>query len=122
MEIVVILLIAVFAVFVIRSYAKKLAYGCCGSGGDASQRVKVRDKNKSHYPYTAVLTVDGMMCSGCEQRIENALNSMDGVWAKASSSSGSVRVLMKTPISEDTLRTAVNELGIYTVTKTEFIR
>lgn len=119
---VIILLIVVFAVFVIRGYAKKLAHGCCGSGGDAEQRVKVKDKNKSHYPYTAILTVDGMMCSGCEVRIENALNSLDGVWAKASSSDGSVRVLMKSPLSEDTLRSTINDLGIYTLMKAEFQR
>ena len=47
--------------------------------------------------------------------------SLDGVWAKASSSDGSVRVLM-TPLSEDTLRSTINDLGIYTLMKAEFQR
>ena len=30
-----------------------------------------------------ILTVDGMVCQGCESRIENTLNNLEGVWAKA---------------------------------------
>lgn len=109
----------VFAVFVIKSYTKKLASGCCG-GGDAEKKVKVADKNRAHYPYAATLTVDGMMCSACETRVENALNAIDGVWAKASSSDGRVEVLMKTPVDEDAFRKVVNELGVYTLMKAEY--
>ena len=99
---------------------KKLSSGCCGAGGDAQQKVKVADKNKAHYPYSAELTVDGMMCSACETRVENSLNVIEGVWAKASSSEGKVHVLMKTPVDEDTFRKAVNDLGVYTLMKTEY--
>ncbi len=113
------IVLIVFAVFVIKSYSKKLASGCCG-GGDAEKKVKVADKNRSHYPYAAVLTVDGMMCAACETRVENALNAIDGVWAKASSSGGKVEVLMKSPVDEDTLRRTVNELGVYTLMKAEY--
>ncbi len=88
-----IILIA-FAVLVIKSYAKKLAAGCCGAGGDTAKKVKVADKNKAHYPYAATLTVDGMMCAACETRVENAFNAIDGVWAKANSGAGRVDVLM----------------------------
>ena len=48
--------------------------------------------------------------------------SLDGVWAKASSSDGSVRILMNLPLSEDTLRSTINDLGIYTLMKAEFQR
>ena len=114
------IVIVVFAVFVIKGYMKKLSSGCCGAGGDAQQKVKVADKNKAHYPYSAELTVDGMMCSACETRVENLLNVIEGVWAKASSSEGKVHVLMKTPVDEDTFRKAVNDLGVYTLMKTEY--
>lgn len=110
----------VFVVFVVKSYAKKINSGCCGGGGDAEKKIKVADKNKSHYPYSAVLTVDGMMCSGCETKVENALNVIDGVWAKANASSGKVDVLMKKPVDENVLRKAVNDIGVYTVMKAEF--
>lgn len=113
------IVLIVFAVFVIKSYTKKLASGCCG-GGDAEKKVKVADKNRAHYPYAATLTVDGMMCAACETRVENALNAIDGVWAKASSSDGRVEVLMKTPVDEDAFRKVVNELGVYTLMKAEY--
>ena len=102
-----IILIA-FAVLVIKSYAKKLAAGCCGAGGDTAKKVKVADKNKAHYPYAA-----------CETRVENALNAIDGVWAKASSGAGRVDVLMKAPVDEDTLRKTINDLGVYTLMKAD---
>ena len=113
------IVIIVLAGFVIKGYMKKLSSGCCGAGGDTAQKAKIADKNKAHYPYSAVLTVDGMMCSACETRVENALNVIDGVWAKASSSEGKVHVLMKTPIDEKTFRTAINDLGVYTLMKYE---
>lgn len=113
------IVLIVFAVFVIKSYTKKLASGCCG-GGDAEKKIRVADKNKAHYPYAATLTVDGMMCAACETRVENALNAIDGVWAKASSSDGRVEVLMKTPVDEDAFRKVVNELGVYTLMKAEY--
>ena len=58
-----------------------------------------------------------MMCPACETRIENTLNVIDGVWAKASSSDGRVEVLMKTPVDEEVFRKAVNESGVYTLMK-----
>ena len=113
------LVLIVFAVLVIKDYSKKLASGCCG-GTDAEKKIKVGDKNRAHYPYAAILTVDGMMCPACETRIENTLNVIDGVWAKASLSDGRVEVLMKTPVDEEVFRKAVNESGVYTLMKAEY--
>lgn len=114
------LIFIVFAVLVIKSYAKKLASGCCGAGGDTVDKIKVADKNRAHYPYSALLKVDGMMCSACQTRVENALNAIDGVWAKASSADGTVSVLMKAPVEESTLRAAINDLGVYTLMSAEY--
>lgn len=114
--IIAVVLIVVFAIFVIKSYVKKLSEGCCGSsGGDKVKKIKVKDKDKSHYPYKAILTVDGMVCQGCESRIENTLNNLEGVWAKANASTKEVTVLMKNKIDEKTLKKTVNTIGAYTV-------
>ncbi|MGN1419008.1 MAG: heavy-metal-associated domain-containing protein [Acutalibacteraceae bacterium] len=112
--------IIVFAAFVIKSYCKKLSQGCCGSGSD-EKVVKIRpiDKNKSNYPFQTVLTVDAMVCKNCAQKIENALNVLDGTWASADVSKGTVTVLTKSEPDEEKLRTAVNSLGAYTVMKIE---
>lgn len=113
--ILVLLLLAV-AFLAIRSYVKRLSRGCCGSGnGEKLKKVPVQDRDKSHYPYLLCFTVDGMVCGNCARRVENALNSMEGVWASADVSGKSVTIRMKTLIPEQTLRDAVNQIGGYTV-------
>lgn len=110
--------VVLFAVLVVRSYIKKMSQGCCGAGGDGKvEKAKVGDRNRSHYPYEAKLDVDGMVCQNCAQRIENTLDGIEGVWAKANVSDKSVTVRMKTPIDDKTLKTAVNSIGGYTVMK-----
>ena len=81
---IVIVIIVVICVFAIYSYGHKMRHGggCCGSHEAAEKKVKVADKNKDHYPYEVTLTIDGMTCSNCSRRVENALNRLDGVWAK----------------------------------------
>lgn len=109
-----------FAVLVVRSYVKRLNSGCCGTSGDgAVKRIKVSDRNKSHYPYSFVMKVDGMVCSNCAARIENALNAFDGVWASADVGNGTVTVLSKSVQNEDFLRNTVNNIGAYTVMSIE---
>ncbi len=98
----------------VRSYMKKLSSGCC-SADSGEKKIKVADKDMSHYPYHADLSVDGMTCGHCKLRVENALNSIDGVWAKANSEKGTADVKMKSYVSDEQLRDAVSRAG-YTVT------
>ncbi len=67
------------------STVHRVRYGssCCGERDPEEKKVKVADKNKKHYPYTYVLQVDGMHCSNCARRVENALNGQEGRWATA---------------------------------------
>ena len=57
------------------------------------------------------MTIDGMTCSNCVRRVENALNQLDGVWAQVDLSSRKAAVRMKQPLPEDTLRDAVRAAG-----------
>ena len=111
----------VFAVFVIRSYVKKLNSGCCGAAGEQVKRRPVRDRDKSHYPYLVLMRVDGMVCGNCAARIENALNGLDGVWAHADVAGQTVTVRMKRFLAEDLLRNTVNCIGGYTVLSVEHL-
>ena len=69
--------------------------GCCGEHEAAEKQISVKDKNKSHYPYSVDLKISGMTCQNCAKRIENALNSLDGIWAKVDLNSNSAHILMK---------------------------
>lgn len=109
---VIITLLIVVCIFSVRSYRKKLSSGCCGAGGDAPEkRVKVHDRNKGHYPYAAQLEISGMTCGRCALRVENALNRLDGVWAKVSLEKGRADIRMKTRVDEAALCRAVEQAG-----------
>ena len=114
--IIVILVLAIIVVCAILSIRKRIKYGsaCCGSHDAAPAKIRVHDKNKAHYPYAYTLTVDGMHCSNCARRVENALNSMDGIWATVNLEKKNVQVLSKNPMEKNQLSKAVSDAG-YTV-------
>lgn len=60
------------------------------------------------------MTIDGMTCSNCSRRVENALNSLDGVWAKVDLGERKADVRLKQAPDNDALRHAVQDVG-YTV-------
>ena len=111
-NVIILALLAAALVFGVKSYAGKLAHGCCGAGGDgAVKKVRVADRDASHYPYVIRLGVTGMTCSNCKRRVENALNGIDGVFAEVNLKKACAVVRMKTPVPEDALRRAVAQAG-----------
>ena len=109
------ILLIIICVFGLRSYLKRLASGCCGSSGEkALKRVRVQDKDLSHYPHQCVMKVDGMSCGNCAVRVENALNRMDGVWARVDLEAEEATVHMKQEYEDKMLKEAVRAAG-YTV-------
>ena len=75
---IIVAVLIVIAVIAIRSYAKKLTSGCCGGETEHVKKIKVEDKDVSHYPYCVQIGIDGMTCNHCKARVENTLNSEDG--------------------------------------------
>ena len=111
--IIVLLVLAIIVVCAILSIRKRIKYGsaCCGTHDAAPAKIRVRDKNKAHYPYTYTLTVDGMHCSNCARRVENALNSKDGVWAKVNLENKSVLVRAKSQLKWEDFSTLITKAG-----------
>lgn len=91
--------------------------GCaCHGGGDepaSPKRVRVTDTDKSHYPYEEDLSISGMTCDHCVKNVENALNAIEGTWAKVDLESGAAHVLSKQPIDNEQLKKAVTDAGYY---------
>ena len=108
--ILVLLAIIICAIF---SIQKRIKYGsaCCGTHDAAPKKIRVSDKNKSHYPYTYTLTVDGMHCSNCARRVENALNSKEGVWASVKLENNTVLVRSKNPVKWEDFSPLITEAG-----------
>lgn len=107
--------IAGIAVLSARHFRKVLRSGCCGSdGGPARKKVRVRDRDPSHYPYEKILDIGGMTCGNCAAHVQNALNSLDGVCSKVNLDRKVAVVRMKKDLPDPLLRKAVAEAG-YTV-------
>ena len=108
-------ILAVICIFSVKKYRKKLTSGCCGAGGEGTvKKRRGSDRNKAHYPYTKILKIDGMSCGNCANRVENALNALDGVWASVDLGSQEALVRMKQPMDPELLKNAVRKQG-YTV-------
>ena len=105
--------LAIIVVCAILSIRKRIKYGsaCCGTHDAAPKKIKVKDKNKAHYPYTYTLAVDGMHCSNCARRVENALNSKEGIWAKVNLENKSVLVRAKNQLKWEDLSPIISAEG-----------
>ena len=113
LNIIIVLLVAAIVVFGSISYIKKLKKGgdCCPEHEEATKSVKVKDRDKSHYPYEAKLAIDGMSCNNCVRNVENALNALDGTWATVSLEDNMATVLLKNPPDIEKLSKAVADAG-----------
>ena len=110
---IVIFVLAIIVFCAILSLRKRIKYGssCCGTHDAGPSKVRVRDKNKSHYRYSYTLSVDGMHCSNCARRVENALNSKDGVWATVKLEDKSVLVRSKNPLESKEISSLISLEG-----------
>ena len=105
------LIIAIGVVFGVRSVLRSASGKSCCSGGDSIVKIEPSDTDRSHYPYRAEAAVEGMTCKNCAQRVTNALNSLDGVWATAHLKKNSVSILLKQNDGEAALTEAVSKAG-----------
>ena len=113
LNIIIVLIVAAIVVFGSINYIKKLKKGgdCCPEHEEATKSVKVKDRDKSHYPYEAKLAIDGMSCNNCVRNVENALNALDGTWATVSLEDIMATVLLKNPPDIEKLSKAVADAG-----------
>ena len=113
--VIIVAVIAVICVFGIKSYVKKLSYGCCGSGDEPAKKIKVAYKNEADYPHCVKVGVEGMTCKNCKIRVENYFNEKDGVWAEVDLKNKSALVRSKEVFSEKEIIDTVSRAG-YTAT------
>ena len=108
-----IIILIIIVVLAVISSIKRIRHGsaCCGTHDSGPKKIRVHDKNKSHYPYTYTLTVDGMHCSNCATHVENALNTKEDVWARVDLGNKTVLVRTKSPMEWNDFSTAIREAG-----------
>ena len=84
--------------------------GCCGEHETVAQ-TNVADRNKAHYPHLVSLKLGGMTCENCARKVANALNGLEGVWAKVKLEDKSAEVRCKMSPDEALIRRTVTEAG-----------
>ena len=96
-NVLIVLILIVIIALAVYGTVKRIRFGspCCGTKEAPARKVKVRDRNKAHYPYRYVLSIDGMHCSNCARRIENAFNKTEGRWAVADLGRKELKLLSK---------------------------
>ena len=59
-----------------------------------------------------IINVKGMVCNGCENRVKNALKTIDGVEeVEANYTNGIVKVTSKDEVEESTLKEKIEDIG-----------
>ncbi len=75
-------------------------------------------KQKEEISMKKVLHIEGMMCTHCTGRVQQALNAMDGVQAEVSLEGKCATVTLEKEVSEEALKKTVTDAG-YEVTSIE---
>ena len=114
---IIIILLILICIFSVKSYMKKLAHGCCGTGGDDEKTPETK-ADISEYKYKYTVKVGGMSCKNCAAKIENTFSRKDGLYAKADFKNGITEIYSNADVSEFTIRQTIVGLG-YSVEEIE---
>ena len=59
-----------------------------------------------------IIKVDGMVCTGCENRVQNALKTIEGVEeVVANHTNGTVKVTSKNEVEESIMKEKIEDIG-----------
>ena len=97
---------AVALVFAVRGMVKRGKNGCCGGGGS----VAVKKTLEGEMIAQKVLTIEGMHCENCKNRVERQINKMAGAVAKVDLKRKIAVVSMSRMVEDEVLREAVERL------------
>lgn len=110
MENIIIIGILIIAVVIGVIYTVKHFKGessCCGGGSS----VKVKKKKLKNVIARKTVTIEGMICDHCKNRVERVLNEMEGVAGKVNLSKKQAIVFMEKEVSDDAIRTVIEKAG-----------
>jgi len=108
------IIIAVVLVLIVLAVRKARSGGGCHGGGASGKQfkaTKVTDTDEDNYPYAADYRISGMSCEHCVNNVTNALQSIDGTWARVDLDSRKAHVLSKNPIDQSAYEKVVDEAG-----------
>lgn len=106
--IVIIIALAVIVFFAVRGSRKHFEGegGCCGGGGGTIEDVKELTGKKQG---EKIVHIEGMHCDNCKNRVQRAINKIDGAAAKVDLKKKEAVVSYDRTISDDVIRKAVED-------------
>lgn len=102
------ILAVVVAIGVVSTVKHFQGKGACCGGGGGSVRSQKKIKNVIA---RRTLIVEGMMCENCRNRVEWAINDIEGAVAKVDLKKKEAVVSMNREIADEELRAAVEKAG-----------
>lgn len=81
--------------------------GCCGGGSS----VKTKRKKLKKVIKQKIVTIEGMTCEHCKNRVEKNINEIDGVSAKVNLKKKEAIISMEKEISNEQIRTVIEKAG-----------
>ncbi|MCR4741952.1 MAG: cation transporter [Treponema sp.] len=117
------LILLIIIAIAVKSVIHRIRHGsaCCGQRDAAPKKVKVSDKNKANYPFEYRMTIDGMHCSNCVRFVENAINSVEGLWAIVDLGKKEAHILAKNKMEQKYLEKIILDAG-YTPLSFEIVK
>ena len=112
--IIIIIILAVILFFAVKNSIPHFRGegGCCGGSG---KEKLVKPAKLDKVIATKIVEIKGMRCENCNRRVQNALNSIDGVSAKVYGDKGEAVVRCGREIEDSEIKRAITGLG-YSVT------
>lgn len=120
-DVVVIIVLLGIVALAVYGTVRRIRYGssCCGEKTPPPKKVKVKDRNKTSYPFVYRLKVDGMHCANCARRVENAINSLEGCWAVVDLGKKEVTLRTKRETTEQDMSAVIAKAGYTVIAFTE---
>jgi Cu+-exporting ATPase len=78
---------------------------------DSKMLEKTVQGTEGETPMEKIIIIEGMTCMHCSNRIEKALNALEGVEAAVDLQAKKATVKLSAPVSDEALRNAVDEAG-----------
>ncbi|SNU05153.1 Copper chaperone CopZ [Lachnospiraceae bacterium] len=91
--------------------------GCCGGSG---KEKLVKPAKLENVIATKVVKIEGMRCDHCHRRVQNALNSMDGVNAKVNGDKQEAVIKLGKEIADSEIEKTISSLGYKVVSINKF--
>ena len=107
--IIIAIVVSVLVIAVRSSLAHFKGEGACCGGGGKGKPIKPRKLDK--VIATKTVKIDGMVCDHCSLRVQNALNSVDGINAKVKLSRGEASVKLGRDITDAEITEIIENLG-----------